>query len=115
MSSINDRIPDKQKWSTETHHLMQPGAPTFSGKDTVRGTQDELYEAMKHYLAYCGGYDWAEPNGEIKAKHNLQVVSPFPNWHGREKGRLVPFNGNNLKLNTAGAYLVDVSSISVSL
>ncbi|CRL24694.1 unnamed protein product [Penicillium camemberti] len=64
---------------------MQPGAPTFSGKDTVR----------------------AEPNGEIKAKHNLQVVSPFPNWHGREKGRLVPFNGNNLKLNTAGAYLVD--------
>lgn len=70
---------------------------------------------MKHYLAYCGRYDRAGANGEIMAKHNLQVVSSFPNWHGREKGCLVPFNGNNLKLNTAGAYLVDVSSISVSL
>ena len=52
---------------------MQPGAPTLSGKDTVRGTQEELFEAMKHYLAYCGRYDLAEANGEVLVKCNCKL------------------------------------------
>lgn len=83
-------------------HRMQPGSPIFSSKDSVRGTQEELIEAMKHYLAHCGRYDLAEASGEIMVKDKFQVSS-FPNLLGSKKGRLVTFNGNNLELNTAGA------------
>lgn len=57
---------------------MQPGAPAFSGKDTVRGTQEEPYGVMKHCPAYRGRYDLTEANGEIMLTHHLDVSS-FPN------------------------------------
>lgn len=90
---------------------MQPGAPAFSGKDTVRGAQDELYGVMEHCLAYRGRY---EANGKIMLTHNLDVSS-FPSWLRSKKGRLVTFNANNLELNTADVYLVDMGSISTPL
>lgn len=93
---------------------MQPGAPAFSGKDTVRGTQEEPYGVMKHCPAYRGRYDLTEANGEIMLTHHLDVSS-FPNWFRSKKGRLVTFNANNLELNTADVYLVDMGSISTPL
>ncbi|CAI7590778.1 unnamed protein product [Penicillium glandicola] len=83
-------------------NLMKPGAPAFLSEDRVRGTQEELSEAMKHYLGYCGHYDLEEANGGIMVKHNMQVCS-FPNWIGHEQGRLITFNGNILEINTANA------------
>ncbi|KAJ5371781.1 hypothetical protein N7517_003787 [Penicillium concentricum] len=95
-------------------HLMQPGAPAFSGNDMERGTQEELAESMKHYLAYCGRYNLEEVNGAIKVKHNMEVAS-FPNWLGNEQGRLVTLNGNNLELDTANVYLIDGQYVRGSL
>ena len=92
-------------------HLMRPGATAFNGKDRIQGTQEEQSQAMSHYLAYCGPYDLEEANGGITVKHDLKVSS-FPSWLGTEKRRLVTLNGNNLELNTADAYIVDVSLIS---
>ncbi|OQE36844.1 hypothetical protein PENCOP_c011G07300 [Penicillium coprophilum] len=87
-------------------HLMQPGAPAFSGKDVERATQEELSGAMKHYMAYCGHYYLEEVDGGFMLKHNMEV-SLFPHWLGNEQGRFVTLNGDNMELNTANSYLVD--------
>jgi hypothetical protein len=69
---------------------------------------------MKALPSTSRRYDLVEASGEIMVKDNFQVSSfpPPPNWLESGKGLLVTFNGNNLQLNTADAYLVDVSSIS---
>ncbi|KAJ5209996.1 hypothetical protein N7491_009807 [Penicillium cf. griseofulvum] len=86
--------------------LMQPEAPAFSINDIQRGTQEELSEAMKHYLAYCGRYDLEEADEGIIVKHNVELAS-FPNWVGTQPGRLVTLNGNNMELKTDNTYFVN--------
>ena len=94
--------------------LMQPEAPAFSINDVQRGTQEELSEAMKHYLGYCGRYNIQETDEGIIVMHNVELCS-FPNWVGTQQGRLVTLNGNNMELNTANSYFVNVSTIADSL
>lgn len=73
---ISDNKIDLQRLGTSCNQeprLSLARIPTLSGKDTVRGTQEELYEPINHYLAYCGRYDLAEANGEFLVKCNCKL------------------------------------------
>lgn len=90
--------------------LMQPGAPDFSDADLGGGTKEELSEAMKRYLAYCGRYELYETDGDVLVKHHMSVCT-FPNWLGTTNDRVVKLYGDMLEINTAETVLFRVCSV----
>ncbi|KAJ5382316.1 hypothetical protein N7517_000227 [Penicillium concentricum] len=81
-------------------YLMEPEALEFSDAEVGGGTKDELYRAMKHYLAYCGRFELAELDGVVLVTHHMDVCS-FPNWLGSAQERVIKLTGNLLEINTA--------------
>ncbi|KAJ5154651.1 uncharacterized protein N7500_010090 [Penicillium coprophilum] len=81
-------------------HLMEPGAPEFSDADVAGGTKDELYRAMKHYLAYCGRFELSESDGKVLLRHYMDVCS-FPNWIGTSQERVITLKDAILEISTA--------------
>ncbi|PGH26875.1 hypothetical protein AJ80_01457 [Polytolypa hystricis UAMH7299] len=81
--------------------LMAPGAPPFAVADLNGGTQEELAEAMKRYLAYSGRFRVTELEGDgdgnrkVKLEHEM-MVSSFPNWLGDVQERRVRVEGEYL-------------------
>lgn len=87
--------------------LMQKGAPKFAVADLSGGTQEELAEAMKRYLAYSGGFEVKEVDGKPHLSHRMQVSS-YPNWLGNVQQRVIKLDGEYLQLGTDGPILVKV-------
>ncbi|PGH18235.1 hypothetical protein AJ79_00574 [Helicocarpus griseus UAMH5409] len=91
--------------------LMTPGARPFAVADLSGGTQEELAEAMKHYLAYSGRFEVGEKgDGTPWLKHHMAVAS-YPNWLGNAQERVVRIEGERegeeyLVLGTDGPILV---------
>jgi hypothetical protein len=92
--------------------LMEPGAPEFSDADIGGGTKDELYRAMKHYLAYCGRFELEELDGKVLVKHHMDVCS-FPNWLGSSQERVIKLKSNMLEINTDEPVLHGVSFLGI--
>ncbi|KAL8718079.1 MAG: hypothetical protein Q9225_004750 [Loekoesia sp. 1 TL-2023] len=68
--------------------LRIPGQPPFKSDDLSGGTQEELAEVGKNYLAYTGPFYLDESRDEPLLQHHM-TNSSFPNWLGNTSRRLV--------------------------
>ncbi|KAK3064883.1 hypothetical protein LTS18_003046 [Coniosporium uncinatum] len=68
--------------------LQTPGQPHFAQNDLSGGTEEELAEAGKNYLAYTGPF-YVDESGEAPIlRHHITDCS-FPNWPGNTQRRMV--------------------------
>jgi len=74
--------------------LQTPGQPHFAQNDLSGGTQEELAEAGKNYLAYTGPF-YVDESGEQPILRHHMSVSSFPNWLGNTQRRLVKITEEN--------------------
>ena len=69
---------------------QEPGAPPYSGKrDYADGTDEELAETARRYLAYSGPYYLVEEGGQPPRLWHGMTVALIPNWIGNVQGRIV--------------------------
>ena len=89
--------------------LQIPGQPDFKVNKLDGGSQDELAQAGKNYLAYTGPFYVDESGNEPVLKHHMTNCS-FPNWMGNTQRRMVSITkegGNTfLTLGPEGAIMV---------
>ncbi len=67
----------------------------FASNDLKGGTDEELAEAAKSFIAYCGKYTV----GDGTVTHHIEL-SLFPNWVKTDQLRYIEFENGKLLLST---------------
>jgi hypothetical protein len=97
-------------WSST--QIMRSGRATFMLGDQLRGTPEEVREAVEGYVAHSGPYTVDEERGVVN--HEV-VCSLFPNWVGSVQTRFFRLEGNRLIIGTppliVGSRMTDVMLI----
>ena len=75
--------------------LMKADRPHIHSSDMTGGTDEEIAEAGRSHISYCGTYHV----GEDKVIHHV-LVSSYPNWVGGDQERFFKFDNNHLILST---------------
>ncbi|KAK3078172.1 hypothetical protein LTS18_008266 [Coniosporium uncinatum] len=68
--------------------LQTPGQPHFAQNDLSGGTEEELAEAGKNYLAYTGPF-YIDESGEAPILRHHMTDGSFSNWLGNTQRRMV--------------------------
>ena len=80
---------------------MCPGRRKFASNDKLRGTPEELQEAVSYFDAYCGTYTVDEERACVT--HHV-AASLFPNHEGADQVRHYRLSGDELTLITDPLY-----------
>ncbi len=77
--------------------IMKKNRPTFRSGDPLDGMAEEMIDAFKGFIAYCGTYEINQDSNQVV--HQIRISS-FPNWVGKVQVRKFEFNGDRLTLST---------------
>ncbi|KIM92926.1 hypothetical protein OIDMADRAFT_62050 [Oidiodendron maius Zn] len=81
--------------------LMAPGRVPFHTSDRLAGTEKELADGLRTYMAYSGKFSvYRGLDGHPRLLHGMQVSS-FPNWIGDTQERVAKIEGDILILSPA--------------
>lgn len=89
--------------------LMRPGAVKWESNSLLGGTDEELADATRHFLAYAGTFDVESSQDETLVYVSVDLCS-FPNWLGDRQERVVQLDGEVLKL-TPPSFTMQVSFV----
>ena len=82
---------------TMSVQIMKNDRPHFQSGDPLNGSPEEMTDAFKGFIAYCGTYEVHVDSNQVV--HHIQISS-FPNWVGQNQTRTFTFEGNKLTLST---------------
>ena len=77
--------------------IMSRDRSPFLSEDPLQAQPEEVIEAFKGYLAYCGNFEIDMDNRQVV--HQIKMSS-FPNWVGQNQRRYYEFHGDQLILST---------------
>ena len=77
--------------------IMKNKRPQFLSEDPLQGEPDEVVDAFKGFIAYCGNYEVDLNSNQVA--HQIKISS-FPNWVGQIQIRNFEFNEDRLTLST---------------
>lgn len=91
--------------------VMRPGTPKHQGQEFLSGTDEQLAEAMRHYLAYSGRFtvpDMASTEKSTRRVIHEVEMSSYPNWIGTTQERVAHIEGDVLELSTVHPLVISV-------
>ncbi len=92
--------------------MMQQGRPKYSGKDTHRGSMEEMAASAAGYMAYTGSYAFDASSSIIT--HYVET-SLNPEWVGTPLERFVILQGDTMELRTVQPLDVNGEKVYASL
>jgi Lipocalin-like domain len=81
-------------------NMMKPDRPAWTVENTVAGTDDEIIQAVRGYIAYSGSY--TVDDAARRVDHHI-AASLIPNWVGRTLSRSVDLDDPQLTLTVPAA------------
>jgi hypothetical protein len=81
-------------------NMMKPDRPAWAAGTMDAGTEDEMTQAIRGYIAYSGSYTVDEAARRVD--HHI-TSSLFPNWVGQTQRRLIDLEDPQLTLSVRDA------------